>query len=669
MLQSALPTAHSTPDSAASKQVTAPPRLLRPGVAWMARLRFPTKALLISLVFLLPIIVLCHQAYRSFATQRSFNQGELDGIAVLQSFAPLTGKLVVVRGATRAMLGGLDLSAEYQQHRREVDTLLRQLDAQLQQADPLKLRAEFDALRQAWEATAQAPNGLAADGKNTVFVPLTAAAARLLQLIADRSGLMQDPDIDSFYLAVSAVQDLPDLQENLGVVRSWGAYLAGRNEHLSATERLGVQLRFKGYETTVQSRLRSLKDNLAKVAQVHPALARQLPLDFLLRAERYRAAVSRSVLEGREGSAAMIWADGLEPTEAVAQVYDKLLPTLHGLIAQRQATLHQEQLLLASLTLVALLLAAYLFYSFYWSTCRGLDTITEHLSQIAHGDLRTPPAPPMGRDELAQVIHHLRTTFEALQLLIRKMHHSVGALHTAANEIADASSDLAGRTETVVALLEEQASTMEEIGATVRATAQQAQAASNFATDNARVAEKGGQVFEDVANTMRDIQASSSQISEIIGAIDGIAFQTSILALNAAVEAARAGESGRGFAVVASEVRSLAGRSASAAQEIKKLITTSVDKVEGGSRVVQAAGDTLTEVVVNASKIHTFLSEISVASRDQATGVAEAGQAISDLDRHTQQNAALVEQTSAAASTLRHQADLLQAEVAAFKVT
>jgi len=209
---------------------------------------------------------------------------------------------------------------------------------------------------------------------------------------------------------------------------------------------------------------------------------------------------------------------------------------------------------------------------------------------------------------------------------------------------------------------------MEEIGSTVGSTAESAQKAANFAGENAQVAEKGGKVFAEVVNTMRDIHASSAKINDIIGVIDGIAFQTNILALNAAVEAARAGEQGRGFAVVASEVRSLAGRSAVAAKEIKSLISTSVEQVKGGTRTVEETGETMGQVITNAKQINTFLSEISTAAREQAAGVEQVGYAIQVLDKNTQQNAALVEQTTAASGALREQAETLKNELANFQV-
>jgi methyl-accepting chemotaxis protein len=255
-----------------------------------------------------------------------------------------------------------------------------------------------------------------------------------------------------------------------------------------------------------------------------------------------------------------------------------------------------------------------------------------------------------------------------LHLLIRKVRHSSRALLSASNEISESSIDLAGRTDSAAASLGVQATAMAQIAATVAATAERAQMAATFAVDNAHVAEKGGEVFDGVVVTMREIHTSSSKINDIIGVIDGIAFQTNILALNAAVEAARAGESGRGFAVVASEVRLLAQRSAGAAREIKGLISTSVERVQAGMRVVEVARETMGEVVTNAKQINAFLGEISTAAREQAVGVDQVGQAIQALDQNTQQNAVLVEETMEAAAVLRQQADTLEDEIANFRV-
>ena len=317
---------------------------------------------------------------------------------------------------------------------------------------------------------------------------------------------------------------------------------------------------------------------------------------------------------------------------------------------------------------LSLLVSLYFFVAFYRVNKGGLAVISQHLNELATGDLRTPPGDPLGRDEPGQLIREMQKLYVSLLDLIRKVRHGARELHTAANEIAAASMDLSARTEASAAVLEQQSAAMEEMGSTVEHSAGSTQEAAAFAQKNATVAERGGEVIGEVVHTMQAIHASSAKINDIIGVIDSIAFQTNILALNAAVEAARAGEQGRGFAVVASEVRSLAQRSAGAAREIKGLITTSVQQIETGTRVVQQAGGTMTEVVANARQINTYLSEIATSSREQAMGVQQVSQSIQDLDRSTQQNAALVEETTSAAAALRHQADVLQDEISNFKV-
>jgi methyl-accepting chemotaxis protein len=349
--------------------------------------------------------------------------------------------------------------------------------------------------------------------------------------------------------------------------------------------------------------------------------------------------------------------------------YQQGLPVLDELLTVRVSGLRANLIWSFAAVLVFLLIAGYLFFTFFLVTRGGLRLISQHLQEMAMGDLRRQPEEPWGRDEPAKVIMHLREAHVSLQTLIQKVRHSADALHVASDDISASSAELAGRTEAAAANLEQQSAAMELIGSKVSGTAQRAAMASSFAIDNAHVAESGGKVFGEVAATMQEIHNSSAKINDIIGVIDGIAFQTNILALNAAVEAARAGETGRGFAVVASEVRSLAGRSASAAREIKALIVASVDKVDNGTRVVEQAGLTMKEVVTNASQINQFLREISSASSDQATGVQQVSAAMQDLDQQTQKNAALVEETAAVAVVLGQHANLLQEEIANFQLS
>ena len=249
-----------------------------------------------------------------------------------------------------------------------------------------------------------------------------------------------------------------------------------------------------------------------------------------------------------------------------------------------------------------------------------------------------------------------RETFQRMHAVVTSVQSSAASIETASAEIASGNHDLSTRTEQAASSLQQTASSMEQLNSTVRQSADAARQASQIAVANAEVAARGGAVVGQVVTTMDEINASSKKISDIIGVIDGIAFQTNILALNAAVEAARAGEQGRGFAVVAGEVRNLAQRSAEAAKEIKGLIGSSVGKVEAGSRLVAEAGNTIGEVVSNAQRIADIIGEITAASGEQSDGIGQVNVAVSQLDQMTQQNAALVEESSAAAQSLKDQA-------------
>jgi methyl-accepting chemotaxis protein len=272
-----------------------------------------------------------------------------------------------------------------------------------------------------------------------------------------------------------------------------------------------------------------------------------------------------------------------------------------------------------------------------------------------------------GMDVTTPRAQALRAALQRMQVVVASVQASATQIESASREIATGNNDLSARTEQAASNLQETAASMEQINSTVRQSADAARQASQMAVANAEVAARGGQVVGQVVATMHEINHSSKKISDIIGVIDGIAFQTNILALNAAVEAARAGEQGRGFAVVAGEVRNLAQRSAEAAKEIKTLIGNSVDKVDAGSRLVAEAGSTIDEVVANAQRVADIIGEITAATSEQSGGISQVHTAVNQLDQMTQQNAALVEESSAAAESLKEQAQNLAQAILVFK--
>ena len=302
------------------------------------------------------------------------------------------------------------------------------------------------------------------------------------------------------------------------------------------------------------------------------------------------------------------------------------------------------------------------------ATSEGLSAVVSVLGAVARGDL-TQKIEGDFAGTFGQLKDDTNTTVERLREVVGRIKEASDAINTAAQEIAAGNQDLSNRTEEQASSLEETASSMEELNATVKQNAENSRQANELAKSSNEIASRGGEMVKRVVTTMGEIQDSSRKIADIISVIDSIAFQTNILALNAAVEAARAGEQGRGFAVVATEVRNLAQRSATAAKEIKALIAESVDKVEGGARLVQEAGSTMDEVVHSFQQVASLVTDISNASREQSSGIEQVTQAIGQMDEVTQQNAALVEEAAAAAESLEEQARTLVQAVGMFHIS
>ncbi|CAI1715346.1 Ribose and galactose chemoreceptor protein [Serratia marcescens] len=336
-------------------------------------------------------------------------------------------------------------------------------------------------------------------------------------------------------------------------------------------------------------------------------------------------------------------------------------------LAQTHNDINLAQLQMGITTLIAIIAGVLIAWRITLQITRPLHSTLAMAERIASGDLRQAQTSTR-RDELGQLLNAVAAMSQNLRTMIEKIQMGVSQVSTASAEIAAGNTDLSSRTEQQAAAVEETAASMEQLTATVKQNADNAHHANQLATDASQTAQQGGKLVENVVSTMRDISSSSQRIAEITTLINGIAFQTNILALNAAVEAARAGEQGRGFSVVASEVRSLASRSAQAAKEIEGLIAESVSRVKTGTELVESTGNTMEQIVRSVTHVRDIMAEIAAASDEQTRGIAQIGQAIVEMDHTTQQNAALVEESAAAADSLEEQADMLLQSVSVFRL-
>ena len=374
-------------------------------------------------------------------------------------------------------------------------------------------------------------------------------------------------------------------------------------------------------------------------------------------------------LDGAGGGA---YADRLKVhMEATDKLFSSLATSARAQMDEAREGVESRTSAMSALIGIALLLglAVLIPLTFFSvrSITKSLGQAQELAERIASGDL-SRDVTVMNQDEVGQLVGAMGRMQDALRGLVRQVQDAAGNISTASSEIASGNHDLSPRTEQTAANLEETASSMEVLTSTVQQSAQSSRQASDFASSAAEVAARGGAVVSQVVTTMDQITTSSRKIADITGVIDSIAFQTNILALNAAVEAARAGEQGRGFAVVASEVRNLAQRSASAAKEIKSLIGSSVERVEDGSRLVSQAGQTMTEIVSSVRRVSDIIAEITASSAEQSDNIGQISQSVTQLDQMTQQNAALVEESTAASESLREQAHQLNSAVSQFKL-
>ena len=632
---------------------------LSPGVRLFRSLSFPAKSAWIAVMFLLPILVLLAEIWNNTQAQIDSTKHEKQGVAYIKPLHELVRQAQLRR--LHVITKSPELSASQTAVTQAFDSLLAEDKELGKSLGTAEILAKTEKLHQALLA-----NPAGSDNKAT-FEAHNEFIDTLLELgehVSDTSEMALDPQLETFHLINYAVVFGPQQMENVSElsVLGWTALKAGQKTGYlreRIDEDFGI-LRF--VDNIVENAYLRATGGTPEADAKYGMKANDDAYDAFQEASRKQV-----MGDNLTGDADAYLKLGSAALDAERQLSGKMLQQLELRLGERIEVLQARLWKDLALSGFFVAVAFYMLLAFYKVMMGGLREVTGHLEQITKGNLVTAPT-PWGKDEAAHLMITLRDMEASLRVIVRNTLDSSGNVNTASEEIAAASQDLSRRTEASAAALEQTAATMTQISETVQRTSDTVAGAAGIVRANAESAKRGGEVISQVVSTMQGINASSAKIADIISVIDGIAFQTNILALNAAVEAARAGEQGRGFAVVASEVRSLAGRSAEAAKEIKRLISASIEQVERGTQVVGEAGKTIEDILGNAGRIDTLMTEIANATREQSLGVNQVGAAVHDLDQNTQQNAALVEETAAAATALSDQAARLAQEVSFFKL-
>ncbi len=634
------------------------------------RLKFWQKFALIATLMALAAVPPSALLVQRLATELASSQAELSGIAPLGRLLDLVRLTQQHRGLSASLLSGN--AAALPERQAKAGEVKAALTAALEASSgygsaPVvearkTMQSQWDGLaRELDAATISAPESFK---RHTALI---SAQTRMVSAIADESTLMLDPDATDYYLLVSAVEALPAVTELLAQSRGLGA------QHL-ARQQLAPEDR-----ATLVAKIGSLSDHHHNLQRfLSAATAANGDLEPRIGAVRKTAesayAQALQTISGQLLSATTL--DRSAPAyfaamsgfiDAQYKLGDAAFALLRDDISARYSAGQRSLVLVLVLLTLSLLVASALLWAVARSTGRGVASALGAAQALSRGDLRHR-VQAQSQDEIGQLSQQLGLAMDSLRGMVQRIQSTGQSLGVASAQIASGNHDLSARTESTSANLQQAASSMEQLTTTVAQSAQSAHRAMALANQASAVASQGGEIIAQVVSTMDNISASSKKITDIIGVIDGIAFQTNILALNAAVEAARAGEQGRGFAVVASEVRSLAQRSAAAAREIKTLIASSSVTVESGAGLVAGAGRTMAEIVEQAHQVSTLITEIGRSADEQSAGIALVNQAVAQLDQSTQQNAALVEQSATAAQTLKQQADQLVEAVSRFQL-
>ena len=642
--------------------------LLAPGVLLMRRLSLVRKFLLVSFFMLLPLAYTGTLYFSEARNQVTLMLAERDGLRYIKPLLKLSRLTQDHRGATYVIAKGnpqlKQFRSQVQEKIRsvvqEIDLLERELGARYGSAPRWRLITEK------LKAVTQpdvSPDSESVFGEHIAIV---ANIHGLIDFVAWNSNLLLDSDRAFRLLMAITTSGVPSLSERLAIARGVGTEMIMRGE-LMANDRVRISILeaagnddyrdFKAHVDTAISQSQIIKSSL-----VNYQLALSKVTEFLGDISLVLSPGGLAVMTGE-----IFFKSGTEALDSAYGFADKSMPLLETLLTQRIQQNRTQDALVQGVAMVCLALALYFFLAFYYAVKSGIAFLMKSLKRVAGGDL-TGKIETRAKDEIGALTMSLKETQEHLATLTLEINRVAEQIHLASNQIADGNENLSQRTESQASTLEQTAASLEELTATVQRNAQSASDANDLTQASARVAESGRTAMKNVAVTMAEIEASATQIGDIISLMDNIAFQTNILALNAAVEAARAGEQGRGFAVVAAEVRNLAHHSANAAKQIKGLVVQTREKVSVGVISVDQTLKTIQQSLVEIQRVAALMDGIASASREQSEGIAQVNRGVLEMDDANQQNAAMVEQATAATESLRGQAGILVTTVGRFNI-
>ncbi|MFZ6742404.1 methyl-accepting chemotaxis protein [Undibacterium sp. JH2W] len=626
--------------------------LTSPAIHLLRNVKIAQKLSFVALAFAIPLLIvlaLLFQNLRQDVLQIQEKQTAIKSIAAKYELRLLVQRQRALQHMR--IMGNKQLDASINENQGKIENLLKQAE-------------QHSAIKQLWSALTSKQATLKATGSFAEHSSLLAAIELEITEIANSSKLALDSDLKTHQLVSIYLITLPQIEEKLSIIAGRGAayidsglFEAGEDVMLNSLHML-AKLNLSELATNTQNLGTLSKDYASVNSNVKASITEAKK--FL---ERSQDEVLASVNQNTGQAFLQAGADNLQALQATKTVVANLIADNLALEIAK-ATQHAWQM--SAGIIVLLLMASYFLMAIYQALTSDLKILAKAVAETASGNLQNRVS-SRGKDELGQLINAVGRMNKELSTLVTNIRLSAQTVDVIAREIHDENTDLASRTENQAASLQQTASAMDELTATMTENAGNLAQANSLMHSSAERVQQGLEVMESSILSMQSVTAGARKISEIIGVMDGIAFQTNILALNAAVEAARAGQEGRGFAVVAAEVRNLAQRSANAAKEIKGLIASSGQAVEAGSKMINTAGQTMRNIADNVEVVTELIKQIAKASQEQSVGISEVNQAIADIDEITQDNTRLVEMASESTAKLEEQAASLGAAVSVFK--